>query len=169
MRVYLPATSALLQAWAGSDSAEPVDGRGFGVTPALREAYREGDLEELEWVAQVAAGEASLRLLAGDPGALPLRFVLAADVADADIAPATGPGHAAQLQLTAAVPRTRWASVLADDPGSAEDQREVATAAEALRRGDTPVDSVQDRLDDVSAIELGWFGVQEIPHLLASP
>src|SRR5579884_2968960 len=161
MRIYLPSTSTLLRVWQAAGSADPVDGRGYGVTPALREAYREGDLEELEWVAQLAAGMASLRLIGADPVALPLRLVIAADLADGDVHTPPGLDEPALL-LTGPVPRDRWASVLADDPGSAADQRVVAAAAAAWRRGTaTPDDSITELLDDAEAVELGWYGVQE--------
>lgn len=169
MRVYLPATSALLRTWDETGIAQAVGGIGYGVTPALREAYREGDVEELEWVAQVAAGMAALRMISADPAALPVRFVLAADVADDALRTPPGLEQPAQLLLDEPVPRAAWASVLADDPASGADQRVVAAAAEAWRRtGGLADESLTDLLDDAEAVELGWFGVQEVPALLAT-
>jgi hypothetical protein len=166
VRIYLPAASTLLRAWDAAGTAEPVDAIVYAVTPALREAYRDGDTEELEWVAQVAAGTASLRRLAADPRALPLRIVVAADVADSAALPGRVSDHPAALRLAGGVPRNAWASLLADDPQAADDQRQVAAAAEALRGGDVPGESPAELLEDVEAIELGWFGIQELPALL---
>src|SRR6266568_3681856 len=56
--------------------------RVYAVTPALRESYASGDLQELEYVAITHAARASLRLLAADPDAPRRRVVLAGDVDD---------------------------------------------------------------------------------------
>src|SRR6516162_567117 len=69
MRVYLPATLSTLACLLRAGEIGPAPVRGFAVTPALREWYATGDLEELEYVAMTHAGRASLRLLAADPGA----------------------------------------------------------------------------------------------------
>ncbi|MDQ1706671.1 MAG: hypothetical protein QOF18_3037, partial [Frankiaceae bacterium] len=58
MRVYLAATLPLLRQWLAAGQAPP--GPGHAVTPALREWYREGSQEEMEYVAQLAAGRAAL-------------------------------------------------------------------------------------------------------------
>src|SRR3989442_12090545 len=85
MRVYLPGTLPALATVLGrADVGEPPL-RGFAVTPALREWYASGDLEELEYVAMAQAARESLRLLADDPQAPRRRVVLAADVPDEQI------------------------------------------------------------------------------------
>ena len=80
MRVFLPSTlPAVAQALqAGQVGPGPLPG--FAVTPALREAYASGDIEELEYAALTEAARASLRLLASDPAAPSRRVVLAADI-----------------------------------------------------------------------------------------
>ena len=65
MRVYIPATLAMLQQLVADGSLRPVNGTAFAVTPTLREAYAEGDDDELAEVALREAALASLRLLAG--------------------------------------------------------------------------------------------------------
>ena len=65
MRVYIPATVAMLQQLVADGSLLPVNGTAFAVTPTLREAYAEGDDDELAEVALREAALASLRLLAG--------------------------------------------------------------------------------------------------------
>ena len=65
MRVYIPATLAMLQQLVADGSLWPVNGTAFAVTPTLREAYAEGDDDELAEVALREAALASLRLLRG--------------------------------------------------------------------------------------------------------
>ena len=73
MRVYVPATLPTVAGMlrAGEIQAAPV--RGYAVTPALREWYSGGDIEELEYVAMMHAARESLRLLAADLRAEPER------------------------------------------------------------------------------------------------
>ncbi|ETB32567.1 hypothetical protein O971_02285, partial [Mycobacterium avium subsp. hominissuis 10-4249] len=63
--VYIPATLAMLQRLVADGSLAAVNGTAFALTPALREAYAEGDDDELAEVALREAALASLRLLAG--------------------------------------------------------------------------------------------------------
>ena len=67
-RVYIPATLQMLQQLVADGSLRPVSGTAFAVTPTLREAYAEGDDDELAEVALREAALASLRLLAGGGG-----------------------------------------------------------------------------------------------------
>ena len=57
-------TLAMLQQLVADGSLWPVNGTAFAVTPRLREAYAEGDDDELGEVALHEAALASLRLLA---------------------------------------------------------------------------------------------------------
>ena len=80
MRVYLPFTlPGLAELLASAEIGQPPR-RGFAVTPALREWYVSGDLEELEYAAMMLAARASLRLLLEDPDAPPRRVVLAVEI-----------------------------------------------------------------------------------------
>ena len=65
MRIYIPVTLAMLQQLVADGALRPVSGTAFAVTPKLREAYAEGDDDELGEVALREAALASLRLLAG--------------------------------------------------------------------------------------------------------
>src|ERR1700688_1934804 len=85
MRVSLPATLPSLVGILAKGEAGPAPLRAFAVTPALREAYMNGDDEELEYVAMLEAARESLRLLDADQDAPRRRVVLAADVPDADV------------------------------------------------------------------------------------
>ena len=95
MRIYIPVTLAMLQQLVADGSLRPVNGTAFAVTPKLREAYAEGDDDELGEVALREAALASLRLLAGaaddsgqpGDGLPPRRAVLVADVGDVTLRP----------------------------------------------------------------------------------
>ena len=62
--VYIPATLPMLAQLVADGSLRPVNGTAFALTPRLREAYAEGDDDELADVALREAALASLRLLA---------------------------------------------------------------------------------------------------------
>ncbi|GAC1412175.1 MAG: hypothetical protein NVS4B6_20580 [Mycobacterium sp.] len=66
MRVYVPATLAMLQTLVADRQLHARNGTAFAVTPTLREAYSEGDDDELADVAFREAALASLRLMAGE-------------------------------------------------------------------------------------------------------
>src|ERR1700742_38999 len=72
----------MLQQLVADGSLWPVNGTAFAVTPRLREAYAEGDDDELAEVALREAALASLRLLAADAddNSRPRRAVLSAEV-----------------------------------------------------------------------------------------
>lgn len=165
MRVYLPATLPLLRQWLAAGTAEPAVVT--AVTPRLRESYREGDTEELEWVAQQVAARLSLRLLAADPAAGSVRAVLAADVADGEVMTIPDADSPAEVRLAGAVQRDRWASVLLDDRSREDDGAVVERAARLIRSGGPSDQAGQDALEDADAVELGWWGIQELPGLLA--
>ena len=160
MRVYLPATVPLLRRWL-ADGQAPA-GLGWAVTPSLREWYREGDEEEMEYVAQLAAGRSSLGLLAEHPEAPRRRVVVAADAPDLDVMP-TG-GARGQVTVTVPLPCARWASALVDAPDA---EPAVAAAVEALPAAATGDDDAAFALDEAAAAELGWYALQELDGLLA--
>src|SRR5881394_1276613 len=100
MRVYLPGTLPALATVLGrTDVGEPPL-RGFAVTPALREWYSSGDLEELEYVAMAQAARASLRRLAEDPDAPPRRVVLAVEVPDERVKAVSGSADPAAVEVS---------------------------------------------------------------------
>src|SRR6202048_1271935 len=78
----------MLQRLVADGELNPRSGTAFAVTPTLREAYAEGDDDELAEVALRDAALASLRLLGGDDSDLPRRrAVLVAEVDDAQPRP----------------------------------------------------------------------------------
>jgi hypothetical protein len=160
VRVYLPATLPLLHEWLRSGHASPTTAG--AVTPGLREWYREGDQEELEYAAQRVAARLSLELLADDPGLPRRRIVVAADVAEADVAVLDEPRGT--VAVGTAVPRAVWSSALVDDEDADVVVSAAATALAAAARGDA---DAAFAVDEADATELAWYAVQELPDLLA--
>ena len=159
MRVYVPATVPLLRQWLAEGRAPA--GLAWAVSPALREWYREGDEEEMEYVAQLAAGRSSLDLLASDAAAPRRRVVIAADAPDLDVTQTTGPRG--QVAGGVPLPCSRWASALVDDP---EAEPVIAAAVDALPAAAAGDDDAAFALDEAAAAELGWYAVQELDELL---
>ena len=158
MRVYLPLTMpALAAALAAGTVESPL---AYAVTPALREWYTEGDEEELEYVASLAAARASLRRLAG--GDETRRVVLAADVADAAARPAPDVDRAA-VRLAEPVTRSQVVSALVDDPSAGADVRAAVAALPGAEAGD---DDAEFTVAAVEDHELGWYAAQELPALV---
>jgi hypothetical protein len=158
MRVYLAATLPLLARWR-ADGQAPA-GSGHAVTPALREWYREGSQEEMEYVATLAAGRSSLDLLATDVDAPRRRVVVAAEVDDLDVVPA-GPSRSG-VAIGAPVPVAKWASALVDDPDAESVVSAAVTSLGAAAAGD---DDAAFALDEAAAVELAWYAVQELDDL----
>lgn len=118
MRVYLPVTSTGLAAVVASREV-PAPVRGHAVTEALRRAWPDGDEEQWEYAALMAA--ASDSLLLRSPEDRPRRHVLAVDVAEA--APASGEDPTA-VEVADAVPFRDVAAAhvdTRDDPDEDED------------------------------------------------
>ncbi|WP_406286201.1 DUF6912 family protein [Embleya sp. NBC_00896] len=153
MRVFIPTTPAGLSAVHAEGAIVSAPVRAYAVTDALRAWYETEDEEELEYGALTQAAEASLRLLAGEPGAV-RRIVLAADVPDALVTarPQEGP---ATVVVDATVPRKRIAAVHMDT-----EEAEPAVAA-ALAGGLT-----DDLVEATEEHELLWFATQEIADLV---
>ena len=159
MRVYLPSTLAALPGILTAGELAPAPLHGYGVTPALREAYASGDEEELEYVAMLAAARESLRLLAADKAAPRRRVVLAADVPDADVAWIAYDDEPAAVRIGAAIPLSSVAAGHVDDVEAEED---VAAAAAASPAADAGVDDAQFEVDGAEGHELGWYATQEL-------
>lgn len=167
MRVYVPLTlPGLAEAYrTGELGAGPFTA--YAVTPGLREWYASDDIEELEYAALGRAAQASLRLLAAEPGAPRRRVVIAVDVADraASEDPGRGPDPApGEVRVAGAVPLGKAASVHVD---AADAEADVTAAAEALPTADAGDDDAQVVVDGAEDHELLWFATQEIANLVA--
>jgi uncharacterized protein DUF6912 len=162
MRVYLPATLPALARLLRAGEIGPAPVRGFGVTPALREWYASGDLEELEYVAMTHAARASLRMLADDPLAARRRVVLAADVPDEQVDHNGGFDEPTVVEIRAPVRLDRVVSGHVDDLLAVTDIDEAVAALPAADKGD---DDAQFVVDGAEGHELLWYASQELPYL----
>jgi Family of unknown function (DUF6912) len=162
MRVYLPATLSTLACLLKNGEIGPAPVRGFAVTPALREWYASGDLEELEYVAMMHAARASLRLLAADPDVPRRRVVLAADVPDDLIGHNGGFDEPTVVEISAPVPVDRVVSGHVDEVLAMPD---IAAAVAALPAADQGDDDARFVVDGAEGHELLWYASQELPYL----
>jgi hypothetical protein len=151
MRIYIPATLAMLQQLVADGSLWPVNGTAFAVTPRLREAYAEGDDDELGEVALREAALASLRLLAAADaseqsgvGLPPRRAVLVAEVDNVTLRP----------DLDDAVVRVGAPVAMSDVVAAFVDNADLGDEDAELTVGDA-----QDH-------DLAWYATQELPFLL---
>ena len=160
MRVYLPSTLPGLTEALQTGEIGPAPQPGFAVTPALREWYASGDLEELEYTALLEAARGSLRLLAAQPDAPPRRVVLAAEVAEDDLGKANG--HPAAVQVLSAIPLSRLAAGHVDSAEACDDVRAAVAALPAADDGD---DDARFTVDGAEGHELQWYALQELPFL----
>ena len=162
MRVYLPATLPVLAGLLREGEIGPAPLRAFAVTPALRESYASGDLEELEYVAMTHAARGSLRMLMDDPQAPRRRVVLAAEMPDDQVDHKGGFDEPTLVLISAAVPLRRVASGHVDDLLAMPD---IAAAADALRAAEAGDDDARFVVDGAEGHELLWYATQELPYL----
>ncbi|WP_374238290.1 hypothetical protein [Mycobacterium sp. PSTR-4-N] len=162
MRVFVPATLTMLQRLVADGTLRPVNGTAFAVTPTLREAYAEGDEEELADVALRDAALASLRLL-GDEGetALPSRrAVLEVDADDITLRP----------DLDDAVVRVAGeialGKVIAAYVDNAAAESAVSAAVSAVDEADLGDEDAELTVGDAQDHDLAWYAAQELPFLL---
>ncbi|WP_448415634.1 DUF6912 family protein [Mycolicibacterium sp. XJ1819] len=163
MRVYVPATLAMLQRLVADGSLHARSGTAFAVTPTLRESYAAGDDDELAEVALREAALASLRLLSHDDGAAglpPRRAVLVADVAEAEARPDLDD---AVVRLSGPVGLDDVVAVYVDN-ADAEDA--VSAAVEAIDAADLGDDDADFVVGDAQDHDLAWYATQELPFLL---
>ncbi|MCV7101069.1 hypothetical protein H7I01_11825 [Mycobacterium palustre] len=156
----------MLQRLVAEGSLWPVNGTAFAVTPTLREAYAEGDDDELAEVALREAALASLRLLAddegtGDTGALPpRRAVLAAEVDDAAYRPDLDD---AVVRLGAPVAVDRVIAAYVDNAAAEQAVTRAIAAIDAADLGDEDAELI---VGDALDYDLAWYANQELPFLL---
>ena len=163
MRVYLPSTLSAVAELLRAGTIEPAPVRGYAVTPALREWYSSGDIEELEYVALMHAARQSLRLLAADPAAPRRRVVLAAEVTDKQVAAVgTDFDEPALVRVTAAIRVRDVASGHVDDSTAAS---QIAAAVAALPAADAGDDDARFVVDGAEGFELQWYATQELGFL----
>lgn len=166
MRVYVPATVAMLRELNSNGELAAISDTAFALTPALRESYASGSAEELEYAAMLEAARASLRLLAAeladhDPElVMPRRAVISADLdgvtlrsdLDAAVVRVAGP---IQLKVVAAV-----------HLDTADAEPAVRAAADVVDAADLGDPDAEFTLGDAEDHELAWYAAEELPFLL---
>lgn len=161
MRVYIPATLAMLQQLVADRSLRPVNGTAFAVTPSLREAYAEGDDDELGEVALRDAALASLRLLSTATDELPpRRAVLVADVDDVTLRPDLDD---AVVRLGAPVAIDDVVAAFVDNAAA---EPEVTKAIAVIDAADLGDEDAELAVGDAQDHDLAWYATQELPFLL---
>ncbi len=163
MRVYLPTTLVDLGSALVAGQIGPAPLTGFAVTPALREWYASGDLEELEYVAMMLAARASLRMLHADTEAPRRRAVLAADLPDPVVSVRNGLDKPGQVAVTLPVMLADVVSGHVDAKDAAPDVDAAAAALPAADAGDGDAKFV---VDGAEGHELLWYATQELIYLI---
>jgi hypothetical protein len=166
IQVYIPATLAMLQQLVADGSLWPVNGTAFAVTPTLREAYAEGDDDELADVALREAALASLRLLAAhqakgtDQTVRPRRTVLSAEVDDVKFRPDLDD---AVVRLGAPVAIDQVIAAYVDNADAEQAVNKAIEVIDAADLGDEDADLI---VGDAQDHDLAWYANQELPFLL---
>lgn len=162
MRVYVPATLAMLQQLVADQMLHARSGTAFAVTPTLREAYAQGDDDELAEVALREAALASLRLLAGEGTSTmpPRRAVLVAEVGELTPRPDLDD---AVVRLSGPI---AFADVIAAYVDNADAEAAVLAAMEAVDEADLGDEDAEFVVGDAQDHDLAWYAPQELPFLL---
>jgi len=152
----------MLQQLVADRSLHARNATAFAVTPALREAYAEGDDEELADVALRDAALASLRLMSGEGTSdlPPRRAVVVVDVE----------GVAPRPDLDDSVVRLpgpiAYDDVIAAYVDNADAESAVVPAIEAVDAADLGDDDAEFIVGDAQDHDLAWYAPQELPFLL---
>jgi hypothetical protein len=161
MRVYIPATLAMLSLLIADGDFQPRSGTAFAVTPALRESYAEGDDEELAEVAIAEAAMASIRLLATESADdLPLRRAVVIADADAESRPDL---DTAVVRLKGRIGLDQVVAVYVDNAAA---EPAVAAAIEVIDSADLGDEDAELTVGDAQDHALAWYATQELPFLL---
>jgi hypothetical protein len=165
MRVYIPATLAMIAQLVADGLIWPVNGTAFAVTPALREGYAAGDDDELGEVALRDAALASLRLLAADATSElpPRRAVVVADIADTTAASLRPDLDDAVVRLAGPVAIDDVVAAFIDNAAAEPDVVAAIAAIDAADLGDEDAELI---VGDAQDHDLAWYATQELPFLV---
>ena len=163
MRVFLPTTLRALGSALVAGEVGPAPVRGFAVTPALREWYVGGDLEELEYLAMTLASRASLRMLHEDANAPRRRAVLAAELPDEIVRPFNGFDRPGEVAVTLPVGLD---GVVSGHVDAKDAEADVDAAAAALPAADAGDGDAKFVVDSAEGHELLWYATQELIYLI---
>jgi hypothetical protein len=152
----------MLQRLVADRLMHPRSGTAFAVTPTLREAYADGDDDELADVALREAALASLRLLAGEGTSdlPPRRAVVVAEVEGATARPDLDD---AVVRLSAPIAFTDVIAVYVDN---ADAEQAVVPAIEAVDAADLGDEDAEFIVGDAQDHDLAWYAAQELPFLI---
>jgi hypothetical protein len=160
----------MLQQLVTDGSLWPVNGTAFAVTPTLREAYAEGDDDELADVALREAALASLRLLAAheaegaDQTVRPRRTVLSAEVDLGESGVKFRPDlDDAVVRLGGPVTIDQVIAAYVDNAGAEDAVTKAIEVIDAADLGDEDADLI---VGDAQDHDLAWYANQELPFLL---
>ncbi|WP_204211790.1 DUF6912 family protein [Corynebacterium urinipleomorphum] len=161
MRVYIPATFAMLKELDAEGTVHARSGWGFAATPALTEFFTSGDEEEIEAVAFDDAALASLRLLAiGDETDFPHRRVVIS--ADVDAVPQPDMGESV-VKLSVPVTLEDVAAIHVDIADAEEATKRATELIDAADLGDQDAElAVGDAQDNY----LAFYDPTELPFLV---
>ena len=163
MRVYLPTTLTELGSALVAGQVGPAPVLGYAVTPALREWYASGDLEELEYIAMMQAARGSLRMLHADTKAPRRRVVLAAELPESVVTSFNGPDKPGKVSVTLPVMFSDVVSGHVDSDDAAADIDAASAALPAADAGDGDAKFV---VDSAEGHELLWYATQELIYLI---
>lgn len=194
LRVYVPATVAMLRELVVDRELRAVNDTAFAVTPALREAYASGDDEELAEVAMGEAARASLRLLADGQAGFELggedagaEIIDVVDPADADAPAPAAPASRRPVFRRAVIAADVTDAILRPDLDDAvvrltgpipydriasvhvdlvDAEPAVAKAVDVIDAADMGDPDAEFVLGDAEDHQLAWYATQEVPFLL---
>lgn len=154
----------MLQRLVAAESFRPVNGTAFAVTPALREAYAEGDEDELADVALREAALASLRLLDDEPaeGLPPRRVVVELDL-DADGFTLRPDLDDAVVRIAGDIPISRVVAAYVDIAAA---EPAVLAAVDVIDSADLGDEDAELTVGDAQDHDLAWYAPQELNFLL---
>lgn len=161
MRVYIPATFAMLESLNADGVLHARNGWGFAATPELTEFFTSGDQEEIEAIAFDDAALASIRLLAiGDEERFPHRRV----VVSADVEATGEPDMGESVVKVAGPVELKDIAAVHVDVREAEEATEKAVSlVDAADLGDEDAElAVGDAQDNYMA----FFDPSELPFLV---
>ena len=163
MRVYIPATLAMLSEFVDDGFLQPRAGTAFAVTPALREAYAEGDDEELAEVALGEAALASLRLLSGEAPQAPARRAVVVADAPTEAVTVRPDLDDAVVRVKGRIAMNQVAAVYVDNPAA---EPAVRAAIAVIDDADLGDEDAELTVGDAQDHDLAWYATQELPFLL---
>lgn len=161
MRVYIPATFAMLEQLNERGVLHARNGWGFAATPELTEFFTSGDQEEIEAIAFDDAALASIRLLAiGDEERFPHRRVVVSADVDATGEPDMGESV---VKVSGPVELKNVAAVHVD-VREAEDATKRAT--ELIDAADLGDEDAELAVGDAQDNYMAFFDPSELPFLI---